>query len=102
MMVMSALPVVYLARHGETAWTVSRQHTGVTDLPLTAQGEVEARQLGERLGGVTFAGVPTSPLGASVRACHLARFVSASRLHPDPRVWDSCAYRTPTTTDVRN
>src|SRR2546429_202718 len=43
------LPVVYLARHGETAWTISRQHTGVTDLPLTAQGEAEALRLGERL-----------------------------------------------------
>ena len=46
-----ALPVAYLARHGETAWTISRQHTGVTDLPLTAQGEVEAIRLGERLEG---------------------------------------------------
>jgi broad specificity phosphatase PhoE len=56
-----ALPVVYLARHGETAWTISGQHTGVTDLPLTAQGEVEARQLGERLEGLAFASVLTSP-----------------------------------------
>ena len=59
------LPVTYLARHGETAWTISGQHTGATDLPLTAQGEVEARQLGERLEGLTFAGVLTSPLAAS-------------------------------------
>jgi broad specificity phosphatase PhoE len=50
-----ALPVVYLARHGETAWTISRQHTEVTDLPLTARGEVEAGQLGERLEGLSFA-----------------------------------------------
>src|SRR5205809_435249 len=52
---MSDLPVVYLARHGETAWTISRQHTGVTDLPLTAQGEAEALRLGERLERLTFA-----------------------------------------------
>jgi broad specificity phosphatase PhoE len=45
---MSALPVVYLARHGGTAWTVTGQHTGVTDLPLTAEGEGEAIRLGER------------------------------------------------------
>jgi broad specificity phosphatase PhoE len=57
-----ALPVVYLARHGETAWTISRQHTGVTDLPLTAQGEAEAVRLRERLEGLTFAAVLTSPL----------------------------------------
>ncbi len=56
------LPVVYLARHGETAWTISRQHTGVTDFPLTARGEAEAIRLGERLGGLRFASVLTSPL----------------------------------------
>ena len=44
-----ALPVVYLARHGETAWTISRQHTGVTDLPLTTEGEAQGVRLGKRL-----------------------------------------------------
>ena len=61
-----ALPVVYLARHGETAWTVSRQHTGVTDLPLTAHGEAEAVRLGERLEGLRLAAVFTSPLQRAV------------------------------------
>jgi len=51
----AALPIVYLARHGETAWTLSGQHTGVTDLLLTARGEAEAVRLGERLEGLTFA-----------------------------------------------
>ena len=46
-----ALPVIYLARHGETAWTISHQHTGRTDLPLTPQGEAEASRLGQRLKG---------------------------------------------------
>ena len=78
-----ALPVAYLARHGETAWTISRQHTGVTDLPLTAQGEVEARQLGERLEGLAFAGVLTSPLQRAVRTCELAGFGSAAQVEPD-------------------
>ena len=45
------LPIVYLARHGDTAWTQSGQHTGLTDLPLTANGEQNARRLGERLQG---------------------------------------------------
>ena len=63
-----ALPVVYLARHGETAWTISRQHTGLTDLPLTAQGEAEAIRLGERLDGLTLAAVLSSPLQRAVRA----------------------------------
>jgi bisphosphoglycerate-dependent phosphoglycerate mutase len=56
------LPIIYLARHGETAWTLSRQHTGLTDLPLTERGEQTARRLGERLRGLTFAKVLTSPL----------------------------------------
>jgi broad specificity phosphatase PhoE len=56
------LPVVYVARHGNTAWTHSGQHTGLTDLPLTPDGERNARQLGERLKGMTFAKVFTSTL----------------------------------------
>src|SRR2546430_17669867 len=68
------LPVVYLARHGETAWTISRQHTGVTDLPLTAQGEAEALRLGERLERLAFAAGVTSPLTRAVRTCEMAGF----------------------------
>ena len=55
------LPAVYLARHGETAWSLSGQHTGRTDLPLTERGERQARALGERLRGAHFAKVLTSP-----------------------------------------
>ena len=83
-----ALPVVYLARHGETAWTISRQHTGVTDLPLTARGEVEAGQLGERLEGLSFAGVLTSPLQRASRTCELAGFGAAAELEPDLLEWN--------------
>src|SRR6266481_5723619 len=63
-----ALPVVCLARHGETAWTVSHRHTGVSDLPLTAAGEAEAVRLGERLAGRTFAAVRAHRLIQRVRA----------------------------------
>src|SRR5258705_5645410 len=83
-----ALPVVYLARHGETAWTISRQHTGMTDLPLTARGEVEAGQLGERLEGLSFAGVLTSPLQRAVRTCELAGLRAAARVEPDLLQWE--------------
>jgi probable phosphoglycerate mutase len=96
------LPVVYLARHGETAWTVSGQHTGVTDLPLTAPGEVQARQLGERLAGLTFASVLTSPLRRAVRTCELAGFGSAARVEPDLREWNYGAYEGLTSVEIRN
>ena len=101
-LVSDALPVVYLARHGETAWTVSGQHTGVTDLPLTAPGEVQARQLGGRLAGLTFAGVLTSPLRRAVRTCELAGFGSAARVEPDLREWNYGAYEGLTSVEIRN
>jgi probable phosphoglycerate mutase len=87
-----ALPVVYLARHGETAWTVSHQHTGLTDLPLTPQGEAEARRLGQRLAGLPFAAVLTSPLQRAVRTCELAGFGSAAKVEPDLVEWNYGAY----------
>jgi len=85
-------PVVYLARHGETAWTISGQHTGVTDLPLTAQGEAEAVRLGERLKGLRLATVLTSPLQRAVRTCELAGFGSMAGVEPDLLEWDYGAY----------
>jgi bisphosphoglycerate-dependent phosphoglycerate mutase len=56
------LQIYYLARYGETAWTITGQHTGRTDQPLTERGEGNAQRLGERLSGLTFAKVFTSPL----------------------------------------
>jgi len=76
--VSTALPIVYLARHGETAWTLSGQHTGLTDLPLTRNGERNARRLGERLKGQQFAKVLTSPLQRATRTCELAGFGEAA------------------------
>ena len=96
-----ALPLVYLARHGETAWTISRQHTGVTDLPLTAQGEAEAVHLGERLAGSTFAAVLTSPLQRAVRTCELAGFGSVANVEADLREWGYCAFEGRTSGDIR-
>jgi broad specificity phosphatase PhoE len=94
------LPVVYLARHGETAWTVSRQHTGVTDLPLTLQGEAEAARLKERLEGLTFATVLTSPLKRAVRTCQLAGFGSEAEIEPDLMEWNYGAYEGRTSADI--
>jgi len=95
-----ALPVVYLARHGETAWTISRQHTGLTDLPLTPQGEAEATRLGQRLKGLTFAAVLTSPLQRAVRTCELAGFGSAAHIDPDLAEWNYGAYEGRTSVDI--
>jgi broad specificity phosphatase PhoE len=83
-----ALPLVYLARHGETAWSLSGQHTGRTDLPLTERGEQNARSLGERLRGVTFAKVLTSPLQRAFRTCELAGFGTVAEADRDLPEWD--------------
>jgi broad specificity phosphatase PhoE len=86
------LPVVYLARHGETAWTISGQHTGLTDLPLTANGENNARRLGERLKGLKFAKVFTSPLQRAKRTCILAGFGAVAETDRDLVEWDYGQY----------
>lgn len=82
------LPVVYLARHGETAWSLTGQHTGLTDLPLTKRGEHTARRLGERLTGLTFARVFTSPLQRATRTCELAGFGARAEVDGDLVEWD--------------
>lgn len=82
------LPVLYLARHGETAWSLSGQHTGLTDLPLTERGERNARNLGPRLAGLPFAKVFTSPLQRATRTCELAGFAAAAEVDRDLVEWD--------------
>jgi probable phosphoglycerate mutase len=86
------LPVVYLARHGNTAWTQSGQHTGLTDLPLTPDGERNAVRLGERLKGLIFAKVLTSPLQRAARTCELARFGGVAEADPDLVEWNYGQY----------
>ena len=86
------LPVVYIARHGETAWSLSGQHTGLTDLPLTPNGERNARRLGERLKGLTFAKVFTSPLQRAARTCELAGFGALAEIDPDLVEWNYGQY----------
>jgi broad specificity phosphatase PhoE len=86
------LSSVYLARHGETAWSLSGQHTGRTDLPLTERGERNARALGERLRGLTFAKVVTSPLQRAARTCELAGFGALAEIDPDLVEWDYGQY----------
>jgi broad specificity phosphatase PhoE len=95
------LPEVYLARHGETVWTVTGQHTGLTDLPLTEHGERNASNLGERLRGVAFDGVLVSPLQRARRTCELAGFSGRAKLAPDIVEWDYGAYEGRTTDEIR-
>jgi broad specificity phosphatase PhoE len=82
------LPTVYLARHGNTAWTHSGQHTGLTDLPLTPDGERNAVRLGERLKGMAFAKVFTSPLQRAAKTCELAGFGAAAEIDRDLVEWN--------------
>ena len=96
-----ALPVVHLARHGQTPWTISGQHTGLTDLPLTSHGDAEAIQLAERLAGLTFAAVLTSPLQRAVRTCNLAGFGSVAQVEPDLVEWNYGAYEGRTSAEIR-
>ena len=77
------LPTIYLARHGETAWSLSGQHTGLTDLALTERGERNAGQLGNRLSGLAFAKVFTSPLQRAVRTSELAGFTAVAEVDRD-------------------
>jgi probable phosphoglycerate mutase len=86
------LPVVYLARHGKTAWSLSGQHTGLTDLPLTDRGERNARKLGDQLRMRRFARVFTSPLQRAARTCELAGFGSRSEVDRDLVEWNYGEY----------
>jgi probable phosphoglycerate mutase len=95
------LPKVYLVRHGETAWTMSGQHTGRTDIPLTERGEREAQQLRARLRGLTFATVFTSPLQRARRTGELAGFAEGVHADPDLMEWDYGAYEGKRSSEIR-
>ena len=87
-----SLPIVYVARHGETAWSLTGQHTGLTDLPLTEHGEQIAGRLGKRLSELTFARVFTSPLQRARRTCELAGFGPVAEMDADLVEWDYGEY----------
>ncbi len=95
-----SLPAAYLARHGETAWSLTGRHTGLTDLPLTARGERNARRLGERLSGLTFAGVFTSPLRRARRTCELSGYGAVAVVDPDLVEWDYGEYEGRTSAEI--
>jgi len=86
------LPQFYLARHGETAWSLSRQATGRTDIPLTDRGERDARELGTQLEGLNFVQVLSSPLQRARRTAELAGYGERAQPDPDLMEWDYGAY----------
>jgi broad specificity phosphatase PhoE len=94
------LPAVYMARHGNTAWTLSGQHTGLSDLPLTPDGERNAQRLRERLKGMIFAKVFTSPLQRAVRTCELAGFGAVAEVDRDLVEWDYGEYEGMTSAQI--
>lgn len=94
------LPAAYLARHGETAWSITGQHTGRTDLPLTERGERNARRLGERLRGLKFAAVFTSPLQRAAHTCELADFGTQAEVDSALLEWDYGQYEGRRTADI--
>jgi broad specificity phosphatase PhoE len=96
----AGLPVVCTVRHGETAWSLSGQHTGLTDLPLTENGERNARGLAARLGGRPFAKVLTSPLQRAARTCELAGFGAVAERDRDLVEWNYGDYEGRKSADI--
>ena len=93
-------PKIYLIRHGETAWTISGQHTGRSDIPLTARGERDAQELSARVGGMPFAHVLTSPLQRARRTGELAGFGARAEADAALMEWDYGAYEGRRTADI--
>jgi probable phosphoglycerate mutase len=92
---------LYLVRHGETAWALTGQHTGTTDLALTAHGEAQARELAARLSGIEFSHVFASPRLRARRTCELANLGATSQVEPDLAEWDYGAYEGRRSIDIR-
>ena len=92
---------LYLIRHGETTWSLTHQHTGRTDIPLTEHGEEEARQLGKRLSGSTFAHVFSSPSQRAQRTCALVGLSQGAEIEPDLAEWNYGDYEGVRTADIR-
>jgi broad specificity phosphatase PhoE len=97
----AALPAVWVARHGETEWSLAGRHTGRTDLDLTERGEQDARRLGERLRVLILAAVFTSPSKRAVRTCELAGICDRATRDPDLGEWDYGQYEGLRTSEIR-
>ena len=92
---------VCLVRHGETTWSMTGQHTGVTDIALTAFGQDQARALASRLRRLAFTQILVSPRLRARQTCELAGFGSASLMEPDLAEWDYGLYEGQRSEDIR-
>ena len=92
---------VFLIRHGETEWSLSGQHTGSTDIPLTDHGEAEARRLAPVLADQDFSLVLCSPLQRARRTCELAGLSEQASIDPDLAEWNYGSYEGLTSTAIR-
>jgi broad specificity phosphatase PhoE len=98
---LSQLPVMYLVRHGETAWSLSGRHTGRADIPLTLAGEQAARALKTPLSGISVAAVWSSPSQRARRTGELASFAERIEVVPDLAEWDYGQYQGLTTKEIQ-
>ena len=94
-------PRLYLIRHGETEWSLTGRHTGRTDIPLTAQGEQDARHLGERLRAVSMTRVLTSPRQRAQRTAALVGLTPVAEIEPDLAEWDYGDYEGQRSVEIR-
>ena len=90
-----------LIRHGDTAWSEGHRHTGLTDLALNSRGEQQARRLGRRLRGLSFARIFTSPLRRARQTCELAGYAVEAEPDPDLVEWDYGDFEGRTTMEIR-
>lgn len=92
---------LYFIRHGETEWSLSGQHTGRTDVPLTGHGEDESRALEPLLRALTFTRVLTSPRQRARQTCELAGLGPVAEIDPDLAEWDYGEYEGQRSVDIR-
>jgi probable phosphoglycerate mutase len=92
---------LYLIRHGETEWSLDRRHTGRTDIPLTTNGESEARELGKHLRDIQFSHVLTSPLKRAQQTCVLVGLDRVPEIEPDLVEWDYGDYEGKQSVNIR-